>query len=140
MPEENFVFLIKQPLPSYYQYLQMSFPENIKTFSKNIERCILANLYTRHLDLLMPIMEIVNIEGELPDCMQEALVLYAIFNNDFAVLERFKINETLEENVIYCVNECNKYRNNPKLVEEKLRNDYKGTYCYFYFFANPNPN
>ena len=131
MPEEDFVIPSKYPFPFYYQCLGES-------FAKNVERCILASLYTKNFGWFMQIMAVVRTEDELPDCIQEALIIYAMLNNNFAPLERFKFNKKLEEKVVYCVNECSKYKNNPKLVEEKLRKRYKGTYCYYYFFANPN--
>ena len=131
VPEENFVVLTQYPFPYYYQFFQES-------FAKNIERCILASLYVRDFNWFIQIMQVVQTEDELPDCMQEALLIHALLNNDFSLLEKFKINKKLEEKVTYCVKECNKYKNNPKLVEEKLRRRYKGTYCYFYFFATLN--
>ena len=130
MLEEDFVVPVGYPLPFFYRYLQES-------LSKNVDRFILANLYVRDFDLFAQIMRFI-VEDELPGCMQEALIIYAMLYNDFAILENFKIDKRLEEKVIYCVNECNKYKNNPKFVEERLRKNYKGTYCYYYFFAELN--
>jgi hypothetical protein len=128
MPEEDFVIPIRYPFPHYYRLFK-------KSLMKNGERCILANLYLRDLNLFMQIMQIAHIKSGLPTYVQEAILLYAMLNNNFAVLDRFKIDENLKKKVHYCVNEYKKHKNNPKLAEEKLKKNYKGTYCYFYFFG-----
>ena len=131
MPQKDFIIPIEYPFPFYYLHLN-------EDFVKNIERCVLASLYVRDINLFMQIMQNVSTEGELPDCVQEALIIYAMLNNDFSALEKFKINKKLEEKVSYCVNECKKYGNNRNSIKEKLKKNYKGTYCYFFFFAELN--
>jgi len=131
MPEEDFVIPIRYPLPVYYQFLGES-------FWKNAERAILASLYIKDLNLFMQIMQAIYSENEFPACMQEGLVLYAMFNNNFTAIERFEVNKTLAEKVINCVNIYNECGNNKELAEEKLKKDYQGSYCYFYFFGKPN--
>jgi hypothetical protein len=127
IPEENFVIPANYSLPIYYHYLR-------NPFTNNIERYILASLYLRDLNRFMFVMQAARSEAELPTCMQEGLLIYAMVNNDFPALERFKINEELKEKVFGFVNEYKKYGDNPKLAEEKLKKKYMGTYCYFYFF------
>jgi hypothetical protein len=127
IPVENFIIPANYSLPIYYHYLQ-------NPFTNNIERYILASLYLRDLNRFMWVMQTARSEAELPACMQEGLLIHALVNNDFSALERFKINEKLKEKVFGFVNEYNKYKDNPKLAEEKLKKNYRGTYCYFYFF------
>ena len=127
MPEENFVIPVNYSLPIYYMFLE-------KSFVKNKEKCLLAGLYTRDIKQFMQDMQSVQSDDELPVCVQEGLLIYAIANNDFRVLERFRIDGKLKEKVTRFVNEYKRYGNNPNLAEEKLRKNYKGTYCYFYFF------
>ena len=83
----------------------------------------------------MMIMQSIRSKIDLPACMQEAVLMYAISKNDPALLERFKIDEKLKEDVIHFVSVYKKYGNDRKLAEEKLKK-YKGTYCYFYAFSN----
>jgi hypothetical protein len=131
MPEDDFVVPIKFSLPTYYLFLK-------KSFSNNVERCILASLYTKNLKQFMQIMQSAQSGVELPACIQEGLIIYAMLNDNPAVLEGFKIDRKLAEKVIHCVTECQKHGDNRKSAEEKLRKDYKGTYCYFYFFTELN--
>ena len=133
MPEDNFISPTHYILPVYYAFFQNS-------FLKNKERCILASLYAKDMkQFIGDIQEMQNIdsEDELPVCMQEALLIYAMLNNNFAVLQNFRINSKgLREKVAHCVKEYKKYGNNlPKPVEERLRKSYKGSYCYYYFFC-----
>jgi hypothetical protein len=128
IPQEDFAIPIQYSFPYYYRFFK-------KSFTNNGERRILASLYLGDLNLFMRIMQFVPAKNELPTYVQEAILLYAILNNNFIVLESFRINKNLKEKVIRFVNEYKKYGNNKKLAEEKLKKDYKGTYCYFYFFA-----
>ena len=128
MPEEDFVLPIKYPLPVCYKFLW-------ENFRANLERPLIACLYTKDLDQFMRIIYAINMGRELPACMQEAVIMYAIINNHFAVLERFRINGELREKVIAFMTELKRYGDNRKLAEEKLKK-YKGRYCYFYAFSN----
>jgi hypothetical protein len=130
MPKENFVIPIDRSLPVYYMFLRES-------FYKNAERGILAALYLKDFNQFMRIMQAMDGKNELSACMQEGLIIYAAFSNDFALLEKFRIDKRLKEKVIYCVNEYKKYGNNPDLLKERLKKNYKGTYCYYYFFIKP---
>ena len=132
MPEDNFVIPIKLPFPFHYQELREI------SFLKNMERCILASLYIKDLGQFMQIMQFLDGEQELPDCMQEGLIMYALLNNDFNLSNNFKISERIKNKVTNCITEYNKYRNDPKTAEERLKKEYEGSYCYFYFFANLN--
>jgi len=127
IPKEDFIAPVNYLFPNFYLYLGWTSPENM-------ERCMLACLYTKNLDRFISIMRSIGSKGELPACMQEGLLIYAIGMNDFAVLEKFNIDRKLKENVIHCVNVYKQYENNRELAEKKLK-ACKGTYCYFYFFS-----
>jgi len=127
-PKENFVIPMNYSLPVYYKFLQ-------RVSTKNMERYILACLYTSDLKTFAHIMQHIRTKEDLPVCVQEALLIYSIITNDSAILKRFKINKQLKENVTYCMNVYKKYGSNRDLAEQQLKK-HKGTYCYFYLFSN----
>jgi len=130
MPEENFIIPMQHTLPIYYKFLWGN------SLSKNLERAVLANLYIKDLNSYVQIMQYVNLP-ELPDCMQEALIIHAMINNDYSLLSRFRINNQLKEKVTSFVSECQKQRKlniSQQEAKQRLKN-YKGTYSYHYFFA-----
>lgn len=78
---------------------------------------------------------------QLPQCMQEALLLYNINNPDDRILESFpKVNDYVARSLQQFVRDITPYAKDKEAQRVKLKDRWLGSYYYYYYCENNQPN
>ena len=102
----------------------------------NIERRLLAELYMKNLDHFVKYFTLLAKRyPNVPQYMQESLILYALMKNDPSYLKIAPIDQQLfymVKSLVDEVSRCNKVQ--MEAASERLYKKYKNTYAYYYVF------
>lgn len=102
-----------------------------------------ACLYSKDLEAFIPRAQVFVAKGwPLPECMQQALVIYSIKHGGADFLKQFqgKISPMTEQTIAAFSREVAPIAKDKDAMRRELKKDWLGTYVYYYYCENNNPD
>lgn len=100
-----------------------------------------ACLYSKDLEAFVPRAQIFVSKGwTLPECMQQALVLYSIKHGGSEFLKPFHVNPMVEQTIASFSRDVAPLIKDKDAMRRELKDDWLGTYVYYYYCENNNPD
>lgn len=98
-------------------------------------------LYSKDLDAFIPRAQIFVAKGwPLPECMQQALVIYSIKHGGADFLKQFPgISPMTEQTIAAFSREVAPIMKDKEAMRNNLKKDWLGSYVYYYYCENNNP-
>ncbi len=104
---------------------------------------VAACLYSKDLKSFIPRAQVYMAKGwAMPECMQQALVIYSVKHGGADFLQQFKgaISPMVEQTVASFSRDVAPYVKDKEAMRRELKKDWLGTYIYYYYCENNNPD
>lgn len=101
-----------------------------------------ACLYSKDLNAFVPRAQIFMAKRwPLPDCMQQALVIYSLKHGGADFLKQFQgaISPMTEQTIAAFSRDVAPFTKDKEAMRRELKKDWLGTYVYYYYCENNNP-
>lgn len=101
-----------------------------------------ACLYSKDLAQFVPRAQVFMAKKwPLPECMQQALVIYSIKHGGADFLKQFQgaISPMTEQTIAAFSRDLAQYAHDKEAMRRELKKDWLGTYVYYYYCENNNP-